>query len=332
MTTLAPPLDARSLRTPSARIAASHRGRHIVGGSSGASAVRCRQLIGTTIEVVDHPWFHEPDAEERIRELERSVAADPSRQKAGEADRDRAALPGHLRALCRTPLLTPVGERAAFLRFNWERHRARELRGKLRAGDRTATTIGELESALDRIDRARNRIVLANTRLVVSVARTFATRDLPFDELLAAGMPPLLRSVELFDVSRGYRFSTYATWAIRNHFLRVRKRHRRDREQYRTGEAEAIDALETPTVDLDLVTDREALVREKIVGLLDELDGRDRTIVEARFGLNGHGHGRTFAEIGTLVGLSKERVRQLTQRALDQLRESHPEVSWLIGA
>lgn len=277
---------------------------------------RVRPPFDVEIPLVDDPGFHEWDAEAVVIEAERSARE----HVPGDSDDGGKGLPGHLRALCAHRLLSPAEERALFLRMNYERRCARALRERWRNGDTSPATRHGFTSALAAAERARERIVLSNTRLVVALARKFVVPGLTFDDLLAAGFLPLMRAVDLFDVSRGFRFSTYATWAVRNHLLRVRKQRHADQSRFRTGEDSVIrkhlDEAEPDDAPPDASDNR------RVGDLLRSLDDRERTIVEARFGLNGHHRGRTFKEIGELVGLSKERVRQLVHRALERMGQS----------
>lgn len=173
-----------------------------------------------------------------------------------------------------------------------------------------------------RFERLRNRIVTANLRLVVAVARPFATPELPLEELVSAGTLPLMRAAELFDPSRGCRFSTYATHSVRNHFLRLRKRlaRRRQREA-----AEGVPRAES-LVDRNVREVSRPLEFEEDCGAVatavSQLSERERFLISARFGFGRFEGSRTFQEVGRLAGLSKERVRVLTHRALAKVRES----------
>ncbi len=217
--------------------------------------------------------------------------------------------------------------------MNFERHRVAEWTAERETekGNARRRLSNDIRRAAARAEDARQRIVLANTRLVVSLARSFVLPTLSFDELMTAGLEPLVRAVDLFDVSRGFRFSTYATWAVRNHLLRLRKRRQRDQSRFRTGEEAVLDELQQSRETRGEANERLDEIEKVVPDLLDLLDERDRVIVEARFGLNGHDGGQTYAQIGELVGLSKERTRQLANRAIERLRDV-PGLEKLIGA
>jgi RNA polymerase sigma factor (sigma-70 family) len=131
----------------------------------------------------------------------------------------------------------------------------------------------------------------------------------------------LLRSVEKFDVARGFKFSTYACRAILKSFNRLATKTGRYRQHFPT---EFDPELERSDYDVhkheiqwddSLEALREILVRNRA-----RLSEVERTIVLERFAITTRGKGRTLAEVGKLVGLTNERVRQIQNLALDKIR------------
>lgn len=209
-----------------------------------------------------------------------------------------------LSPLCRQPVLTGDEESRLFA----------ELQAARRRLERSETAHAEFHAV-------RNRIVTANLRLLVSIAGQFRSAEWTVDELASAGVAPLIRAVELFDPSRGWRFSTYATHAIRNYLMRVRRRRsiRNARECRMPDVAAESGDSESPvgSARLELAEDLHRL-REAV----RELPERDRLMVSARFGLGEFAEPSTFRQMAAMTGLSRERVRVLTHRALQRLRES----------
>ena len=225
---------------------------------------------------------------------------------------------------------------------------------------------------------ARERMVRANLRLVVKIAKEYSNPGMTLSDLVAEGNLGLLRAVEEFDPDAGVRFSTYAAWWIKQAIKRalinagqpihipaylaklIAKWRRGSAElEARHGRPATVEemarklgigrkkaeiiqqgltAVNAPT---QMGSDETQTLAEMIEdgdgppeqGLLDASNGpilssllsrlpdRERRILELRFGLDGHeGPQRTFKEIGKIIGLTRERVRQLEKQALSDLK------------
>jgi len=282
-----------------------------------------------------------------------------------------------------------------------------EARRRLQSGDYGPEEEIELQRQIEEGERARLELVVANLRLVVSVARRYVGHGLTLEDLIQEGNFGLLRAVEKFDYRRGFRFCTYATWWIRQavtraigeqsrairlpaHVVDQLRKAQRIKQELRqalgrdpsaeemamkldllsqedraavekarregrclpaglAGRLERAVAkvallesvsqdpisLETPinqegdgTIG-DLVGDdgtsaladfaTRSLLEDQVQSVLEQLTEREQQVVAMRFGINGEPP-RTLADIGSVLGISRERVRQIEAKALRKLR------------
>ncbi|MCA9070088.1 MAG: sigma-70 family RNA polymerase sigma factor [Planctomycetaceae bacterium] len=267
------------------------------------------------IRFVSHPLFSRPDAREQIENLRpESITAIPFCDEEESPNCRRSPIGQR----CEERVLTRKEERYLFLRMNFEKFSANESQGERRA----------MYLAEARI--LRNRIVVSNFRLLVSIASQFALPPLRTEELISEGVIPLMRAVDLFDVSRGWAFGTYATHVLRNHFRRMGKRLSRKSRL----EASFDDSQMVELPDEGVSEDRQQeLTRQSqflVQQCLAELPAVDQRILRTRFGFDDPASSkvRSYAEVGKVVGLSKERVRVRTHQALEHLRETAQSHHW----
>ncbi|MCH8149708.1 MAG: sigma-70 family RNA polymerase sigma factor, partial [Planctomycetes bacterium] len=230
-------------------------------------------------------------------------------------------LPSYLRALYRTPLLTSEQEQDLFRRYNYLKYKSARMIAKIDAVEPDADECDEVRALTDKADEIRCRIVEANLRLVVSIAKKHVGWSPNFFEVISDGNISLMRAVEKFDYARGNKFSTYATWAIMKNYARSIPTQHYYTTRFVTGQDlvldNAPDHSEAPVLQSENRT-----VRAKIAEALEILTERERTIVSGHFGLARAGAVSTLEELGKHFGVTKERVRQIEKRALAQLRET----------
>jgi RNA polymerase sigma factor (sigma-70 family) len=283
----------------------------------------------------------------------------------------------YLDEIGRYPLLTKTDEEVLARTIESGRLADVELGcgAKLTAGRKR-----ELRRAVRDGEQATQTFINTNLRLVVSIAKRYQASDLPLLDLVQEGNLGLIHAVEKFDWRKGFKFSTYATWWIRQAIGRgidntsrtirlpvhagdqvrrlLRLRTNLEGELGRTPTtAELADAmalpeelisellrhgadpvsLDTPigadgeTALGDIVADLSApspfdvvaagMMGEEIDRLLAPLDEREREIIKLRYGLD-RGDPRTLEEVGDVLKLTRERIRQIERQALSKLR--HP--------
>ncbi len=284
----------------------------------------------------------------------------------------------YLREIATHDLLNQLDEVSLAQRMEAGRAAAREL---LAGADEQLDDrqVERLKRLVEDGERARRHLIECNLRLVVSVARRYLNRGLGFLDLVQEGNIGLQIGADKYDWRRGFRFSTYVYWWIRQAMTRsladqsrtirlpvhavelLTRVMRAEREmQAETGElpsieviaeylhldveriAEARRAAQTPlSIEAPLGDDsdmtRGDLLGDETAGhaahravekqelsarlteALDSLDPRERKIIQMRFGLE-RGEERTLSEVAEMMGVSRERIRQIEQAALAKLR------------
>ncbi|MEM7757710.1 MAG: sigma-70 family RNA polymerase sigma factor [Cyanobacteria bacterium P01_A01_bin.40] len=284
----------------------------------------------------------------------------------------------YLKEIGRTPLLTAEEE----IKF------ANQIQAMLPLLDKENLTLEE-KKIIRQGQRAKQRMVEANLRLVVSIAKKYQNRGLSMLDLIQEGSIGLMRATEKFDAGKGYKFSTYSYWWIRQAMTRsianyartirlpihitqdlnkIKKATRKlsqklgrkpsdreiaaeldmdlkklrslaqsaritkpkslnvtiDENQTELGQLLADDSA-SPS---DFVATQE--VRSQIQSLLHTLSPKQRDVITLRYGLN-DGITMTYEQIGNVCGISRERVRQIKNKAMKLLKKRAIEVSTLAG-
>lgn len=213
-----------------------------------------------------------------------------------------------------------------------------------------------------RYDELRTKLALANMRLVAHVAKKFRDRGIAYSDLLQEGFCGLLEAIDRFDLDRETKLATYATWWIRQAMqrevasgaypVRLSPRHLRqlaqnqDEVERGTGShapsdmIRKIHAATRPTISLDAPRDGDhgyTLLQtmsdadpenptdtdtdEAVNNLMAALKPREQQVLEFRYGLSGKPR-LSLSQVGKVMAVSKERVRQIQDRALSKLREA----------
>ncbi|MBN1942914.1 MAG: sigma-70 family RNA polymerase sigma factor [Phycisphaerae bacterium] len=279
--------------------------------------MRAVQLLERPISYVYNEQFEQDDADRVI--LGESPPDARGRYESAGKTKAPKDLPPYLKSLYEVPLLNAGGEFHEFRRYNYLKFKADRLRKSIDVSRISVQQVREVESLLLQANVSKNRIVRANLRLVVSIAKKHVTGPLNLFELISDGNVSLMRAVEKFDFARGFRFSTYASWAIMRNFARSVPKERYQLDRFSTGHEEVLD-IAAGLQSYDPEEENLAELRESISVMLDHLSARERTILIHHYGLQENTDPKTFDQLGRQLGISKERVRQIEIQALDKLR------------
>ncbi|HUU21470.1 MAG TPA: sigma-70 family RNA polymerase sigma factor [Phycisphaerae bacterium] len=278
--------------------------------------MRARQLLGRRIEFVYNGQFDLPNADTWILQdpPEPAGAKPPPKQPRVPKD-----LPPYLAWLYAQPLLKPVQERSLFLKYNFLKYRADQLRQGFDLNRVRTGRLRKVEQRLVQADAVKNQIIRANLRLVVSIAKKHLNGPQGLFELISDGNVSLMRAIEKFDCSRGFKFSTYASWAIMKNFARSVPRERYLLDRFITG-VEGVADLAATAKSYDPHATTLGELRESLEAVLAQLSPRERVIITQHFGLGEQNHTATLEQLSRELGISKERVRQIEHRAMEKLR------------
>lgn len=295
------------------------------------------------------------------------------------SDETHDPLKVYLRDISKFPLLKAEEERDICKTIADLEIIAEEMQSKLeeRRSKKLQTEYKELE---ERIITAKNKLIKSNLRLVVSIAKKYKNDSMHILDIINEGNIGLIEAIERFDYTKGYRFSTYGTWWIRQaivkaladkgriiriplHMLNtIKKCYQMSKKlTQKLGKNPSIEelsdfmkmspakineiirasfdtgSLETPLDDDNFTMLKEVIedkdynsesplekvfqlsLHDLIYKILDKLKEKEKVVVELRFGLR-DGKTYTLEETGNILGITRERVRQIQEKALKKIQ------------
>jgi RNA polymerase primary sigma factor len=285
----------------------------------------------------------------------------------------------YLKQINKIPLLSPEEEKKCYIEIRYFKETLQKLSEKYKIGDLNGKVYKkERDIYENKLVEVKNKLVTANLRLVVSIAKKYQYRGLSLIDLIDEGNIGLIEAIDRFDYTKGFKFSTYSTWWIRQSIIKaiadkgrlirlpihmlntIRKCYfitKQLTQQFgrepspdeisehlgvskekvvkilhiaqEPGSLEAPVNIEGSSELGDLIEDSEGEVHEDTVffmalqeliqQVLNKLSLREKRIIELRFGLDGEGP-YTLEETGNILGITRERVRQIQNSALKKLK------------
>lgn len=177
---------------------------------------------------------------------------------------------------------------------------------------------------------ARDKLIKSNLKFVASVARSYQGLGLSYSDLIAEGNYGLMKAMEKFDYEKGYKTISYSVWWIRQSILEALKERAGiegeslpedfEKQNSMDGNEENIDYIvKSEYIDYGNTDSNNEELKQVILNLTECLTEREQYIITEYYGLNSN-ENMTLEEIGDAIGLTKERVRQIKEKALKKLR------------
>lgn len=278
---------------------------------------RVDALLDENYAHMDSPIFRRKHIEAELFDFEHPPALPMVAWYQPTRDDPESAVPG-------TPQLMKADEeRLMFLRYNYCKLRLGQLQRKIK---REGLTRDLAEQFLDwhrKYEHFREYLTRTNLALVLAMAKRTRLGDIDFAEIVSEGNMALLRAVDKFSVDRGFKFSTYACRAILKAFSRAAQKHSRHRQHFPVEfdpELEKSDWADRrrDVVEQDLTDELKQIVDRNLA----DLSPIEQTVVRRRFNWKQEDESPlTLEEVGQIIGVTKERVRQIQNKALLKIRK-----------
>jgi len=285
-----------------------------------------RDLLTHEQDFIDNPAFYERDAVRKIYD-EAPQIRKPDASWYHPVMDDLNTARGRLPKVTEQVILTGAEEKVLFLQFNYARYRIWDLQEKIKAGPTQKPTQEQAEEMLHwyrKADQIREQLAETNLALVLAMAKRTRMSEVDFADLVSEGNMALLRAIDKFDCERGFKFSTYACRAILKAFSRQGMKLSKYRQRFPTDfdpKLEKSNHLDTKRAEF--VSDAASEVKRIVVENHADLTDIERTVIEHRFRLeSGDTESKplTLEQVGQIIGVTKERVRQIQNKALEKIR------------
>jgi RNA polymerase sigma factor (sigma-70 family) len=219
-------------------------------------------------------------------------------------------------------LMSAKEERIMFLRFNFAKRKLIQLQNRVKREGLTRETAEEVVEWHRRFEHFREYLVRTNLALVLAMAKRVRLGDVDFAEVVSEGNMALIRAVEKFNVERGFKFSTYACRAILKAFSRTALKSNRYRSRFPVEFEPDLERSDWSDKRRDLVEEEcidelKTIVDQNMADLSDV----EQTVIRRRFNWQeAESTPLTLEQVGKIIGVTKERVRQIQNKALAKIK------------
>lgn len=281
-----------------------------------------RSILAEPMDYMHHPDFEKAGAEKRIYEKAAPVRRPDVRWYRPLMDELGTKRDATVRRHD-SVVLTAAEERVLFMQYNYARFRVRSMQDALAGRAPSNERAREMLRWHMLAQRYREQIAETNLALVLAMAKRVRLHESEFGDLISEGNMALMRSVDKFDCGRGFKFSTYACRAILKAFSRHGIKVAKHRARF---PSEFDPALERSNHVEEMRTqsarESAAEVRHIVEANTADLNEIERAVIVHRFGLDAPPDRRqlTLEQVGEVIGVTKERVRQIQNRALEKIK------------
>jgi len=287
------------------------------GSVPRALAARVEEILAANYAFMDSPVFKQRTIE---RELFTFDNEEPKLPLTAWYQPTREDLEGNHFA---TPqLMSASEEKLMFLRFNFAKRKLGLLQKKAKSTEMTRELADLVVEWHRRFEHFREYLVRTNLALVLAMAKRVRLGDVDFAEVVSEGNMALLRAVEKFNVDRGFKFSTYACRAILKAFSRTAMKANRHRVKFPVEfepDLEKSDWADKrrDQVEEDCIDELKTIVDRNLA----DLSSVEETVIRRRFNWDQTDDSSlTLEDVGKIIGVTKERVRQIQNKALEKIR------------
>src|SRR5437667_8124118 len=286
-----------------------------------ALRAQAEQILAENYAYMDSPIFKQRGLEAELFSFEEKGGEEPQLPLTSWYQPTREEIADQLSG--NPQLMKAPEERLMFRRFNFAKRKLTILQKKVKREGLSKELAEQLVEWHRRFEHFREYLVRTNLALVLAMAKRTRLGDVDFAEIVSEGNMALIRAVDKFNIERGFKFSTYACRAILKAFSRASLKHSRHRTRFPVEfepDMEKSDWIDKKrdVVEEDCIDELKQIVDRNLADLSDT----EQTVLRRRFNWQQSDESPlTLEEVGKIIGVTKERVRQIQNKALAKIRK-----------